>query len=89
MMFFQKPSQKICRLQKRLADLQSEIESRDRIIQVMQAEIDSLSAVVARDRQRIQAECAAYGRQRAEAEGTLDESNSTGDSSIRQIVSAG
>ena len=58
------------RLQKQVADLESELEAKERIIKVQQAEIDSLCAVVARDRERIKAEGAAYVRQRAESEGT-------------------
>ena len=71
-MFWQKTSTKIRRLEKQLADLTAEIESERLKTKVVEAERDNLSAVVARDRSRIQAEGAAYARQRAEAEGVSD-----------------
>ena len=77
-MIFRQPSTKEKRLQKKVLDLESQLEAKERVIVVMQAEIDSLAAVVARDRQRIHAECAAYSRQQAEAEGNTDEFNRQG-----------
>ncbi|MBI2480885.1 MAG: hypothetical protein HYV60_20325, partial [Planctomycetia bacterium] len=41
-----------------------------RKLRVAEAEIESLAAVVARDRQRVAAEIAAFARQQAESEGT-------------------
>ena len=58
---------------RKLLDLQAQIEQRDRTIGVMQAEIEQLAAVIARDREWIKAEAAAYARQRAEAEGINSE----------------
>ncbi len=53
---------------KKILDLEAEVAKRDRRIAVLQAEIDSLSAVVARDRLRVQSETAEYARKKAEAE---------------------
>ncbi len=50
-------------------DLKARLEAKDRQLAVLEAERDSLAAVVARDRQRVAAECASFSRQRAEAEG--------------------
>jgi hypothetical protein len=50
-------------------DFQAELDARDRIIRVQQAELDAMAGVLARDRERIKAEGAAYARQRAEHEG--------------------
>ncbi len=58
------------KLQERVAELEAELAARDRTIAVMQCELDSLSAVLARDRQRVQAESATFIRQRAECEET-------------------
>jgi hypothetical protein len=54
---------------RRIADLQAQLDARDRTIRVLEAERDNLAAVIARDRERIRAEGAAYARQRAESEG--------------------
>ncbi len=75
------------KLRKIALDLKSQIEAKDRVIAVMQAEIDSLAAVVARDRQRVAAECASLSRQRADAEGATSERNFEGNGRIRAIVS--
>ena len=56
------------KLTRRVHNLEMEIEARDRTIRVLQAEIDSLAGVVARDRLRVQAETAEYARRKAEAE---------------------
>ena len=53
--------------------LQTELRKRDATIDVLETERDALAAVVARDRSRIMAECAAYARQRANAEGLNDD----------------
>ena len=58
------------RLEKQLLDLQSKLDAAERTAQVLEAERDTLALVVARDRQRIEAELAAYARQKAENEGT-------------------
>lgn len=44
-------------------------EATRRLLAIAQAEIDSLAAVVARDRERVAAEAACFARKRAEAEG--------------------
>jgi hypothetical protein len=53
---------------RRLHDLESQLEAKDRIIKILQAEVESLSAVAARDRMRILAETAEFARRKAEAE---------------------
>lgn len=65
-----KQSRREQKLTKRVADLESQLAAKDRNIAVMQAEIDAMAAVIARDRQRVQAESAGYARQRAEYEGS-------------------
>lgn len=60
-------------LRQQAAELQSALESERRRLGVANAEIDALAAVIARDRERIKAEGAAYARQRAEAEGVTGE----------------
>jgi len=62
-------------LTRQLLQLESELDVERRTIKVLQAELDSMAAVLARDRERIRAESAAYSRQRADAEGTPDVSN--------------
>lgn len=59
-------------LEKRVADLEAEVEARDRLVKVIEAERDAMAAVIARDRERIRAEGASYARQRAEAEGVME-----------------
>ena len=66
---FWKLSPKEKRLQKKVLDLESRLEAKDRIIAVLEAERDALAQVVARDRARVAAESAQYSRERAEAEG--------------------
>lgn len=53
---------------KEILDLQARLDEKDRLIDVLKAENESLAGVIARDRQRIKAETAAYSRQIAEAE---------------------
>ena len=77
-MLFFKPTQKVKRLEKRLLDLQSQIDAKDRQIEVLQAEVETLALVIARDRARVQAEMAGYVRQRAEHEGLPDERDTEG-----------
>ena len=77
-MMFLKPTPKIRKLEKRILDLESELESKSRIISILESERDSLAAVCARDRQRVHAECAVYSRQRADNEGVIDERNPNG-----------
>ena len=61
------------RLQRRVAELEAELEATRRKLHVAETEIDSMAAVIARDRARIKAETATYARQQAEAEGLSDE----------------
>ena len=53
------------RLQTALEDSQAEREALQRVIRVRDAEIDSLAAVIARDRERVKAETASAARQSA------------------------
>ncbi len=80
--FTKKPQAKQQRLERQVLSLTSTIEARDRTIAVMQAEIDSMAGVIARDRQRVSAECAIASRQIAEAEGT---ENGRDNESIKQF----
>ena len=73
MIFPRNESAKVRRLQKQVADLTAELEAKDRVIQILETERDTMSAVIARDRQRVQAESAALARSRAEAEGIGDD----------------
>ncbi len=57
-------------LRTRIAELESERAAKDRIISVQDAELQSMAGVIARDRERVKAEAAAYARSRAECEGT-------------------
>ena len=68
----QQPTRRIQQLLRQVADLQAELEARDRTIRVQAVEIENLAAVVARDRERIKAEAATFARQRAELEGLTD-----------------
>ena len=52
--------------------LTSDLDTVERKLAVCEAERDSMAAVIARDRERIRAEGAAYIRQRAESEGVTD-----------------
>lgn len=61
------PSKK--QLTKQLADAREALDAEQRRARVMQVEIESLSAVIARDRQRVKAETAVASRTIAEAEG--------------------
>ncbi|NOY41582.1 MAG: hypothetical protein GXP26_07095 [Planctomycetes bacterium] len=65
-------------LRNQVAELESKLAAKDRAIAVNEAEIESLAAVIARDRQRVQAETATYVRQRAECEGTKNVSTDKG-----------
>ena len=60
-------------LQRQVAKLTAELEAERLKTQVVESERDNLAQVIARDRERIRAEGAAYARQRAEAEGIADE----------------
>ena len=74
-MFWKKSQRKSagqCReskLQEQIEDLKADILERDRTIKIQSAEVETLSAVIARDRERVKAEAAGYARSRAEAEG--------------------
>jgi hypothetical protein len=61
------PSKK--QLSKELADTREALDAEQRRARVLQVEIDSLAAVIARDRQRVKAETAVASRAIAEAEG--------------------
>ena len=67
-------------LQGQVRELESQLEAERRKLAVASAEIESLAAVVARDRERIRAEGACYARQRAEAEGVNHERTEQGTS---------
>ena len=69
-MFARSIPAKVKRLERQVLDLEADLDAKDRTIAVMQAELDSLAAVIARDRERIRAEGSAYARQRAESEGS-------------------
>jgi len=60
---------RVAQLTGQLADEKAEHEATRRELKVAEAEIASMAAVIARDRERIKAESAAYARQRAEYEG--------------------
>ena len=77
MQFFKKPTDKFRKMERRIADLESVIEAANRRYAVALVEIESMASVVARDRERIKAENAAYARARAESEGA-DGRNSEG-----------
>ena len=64
------------RLRSRVDELEAQLEASTRRLAVANAEIDSMAQVIARDRERIKAESAAYARQRAEAEGISNERDS-------------
>ena len=55
-------------LAKRIDRLETELRKRDAVIAVLEAERDSMAAVIVRDRQRVAAESAVACRQKAEAE---------------------
>ena len=52
-----------------LAEVRADLEAAVRTKGVMQAEIDALAAVLARDRERVHAESAEFAKRVAEAEG--------------------
>ena len=54
----------LSRLQSELAEVRTELDIEQRKTRVQQAEIDSMAAVIARDRERIKAEAATAIRQR-------------------------
>ena len=56
------------RLKRKILDLESDLAARDRRIAILEAEVEGLAAVIARDRLRIQAETSEYGRRKAVAE---------------------
>lgn len=61
-------SAKIKRLRAQLAEEKAEHEATRRKLRVAEVEIEAMAGVIARDRQRIQSESAAYARQQAESE---------------------
>jgi hypothetical protein len=58
--------------QARISKLEADLEAERLKVKVIEAERDNLASVVARDRERIRAEGAAYARQRADSEGVPD-----------------
>lgn len=58
--------------------LLTDMRKKDSVIAVLEAERDALAAVIARDRQRVQAEAAGFARQRAVEEGVTSERNHEG-----------
>ncbi len=58
---------------KRILDLESQLEALKRVLTIKDAELESLATVIARDRERVKAETAAYIRQRADSEGTHEQ----------------
>jgi hypothetical protein len=56
-------------LAKQIGELQEALESEQRKNRVQQVEVDSLAAVIARDRQRVKSETAIASRTIAESEG--------------------
>ena len=60
-------------LAKKIDRLETELRKRDATIAVLEAERDAMAAVIARDRQRVTAECAVAARSKAEAEGVAHE----------------
>lgn len=73
-------------LTKQVADLETELDATKRKLTVAEAEVESMAAVIARDRARIKAEGAAYARQQAEAEGLATNDERTAES-IRRFAS--
>lgn len=55
-------------LQATVLDLEAKLQARDRVIAVQAAELESMAAVIARDRERVKAETASHVRCRAESE---------------------
>ncbi len=53
---------------KRIAELEADCEALKRVLTIKDAELDSLAAVIARDRERVKAETACHIRARTEAE---------------------
>ena len=78
MLFTFTPDARAAKLERRILDLEANIEAKDRQLSVAQAEIESLAGVIARDRERIKAKGAAYARQRAESEGVSNERSDQG-----------
>ena len=75
---FAKPSIRIRKFEKRILDLESQLEAERRIVIIRDTEILNLAKVIARDRARIESETASFQRIKAEAEGLPDERNNHG-----------
>jgi hypothetical protein len=60
-------------LLKRVADLEQRLDTATRQLLVIEAERDTLAAVVVRERARVEAETAIHNRRKAEAEGNTSE----------------
>lgn len=67
-MFRRSPTRKVKQLENRIQELQAENEGLQRAVRVLEVERDALAAVIARDRERVKAETAAYARSVAEIE---------------------
>ena len=68
-MFILHKQRKARRLEKQVLDLQAEIDARERIVRVLEAERDAMAAVIARDRERVKAESAGVAQLRGKREG--------------------
>ncbi len=53
---------------RKILDLEAQLEARDRQIVILTAEVEGLSAVIARDRMRVASEIAVFALKKAEAE---------------------
>ncbi|MBL9163129.1 MAG: hypothetical protein JNL18_10375 [Planctomycetaceae bacterium] len=58
------------RLQEQVDGLTAELATAKATMAIQLAELQAMAGVIARDRERVKAELAAYARQRAECEGT-------------------
>lgn len=58
------------RLQERVAGLENELGTAKATMAIQLAELQAMAGVIARDRERVRAETAAYARARADAEGS-------------------
>lgn len=71
------------RLERRIAELQAELDASQRRLAVTEVERDTLAAVVVRERSRVEAETAIHKRRQAEAEGMTNDDRT--DYSIRKF----
>lgn len=59
-------------LRDRINELEADVKAQQRIVRIQAVEIETLAAVIARDRERVKAEAATFARQRATQEGLTD-----------------